>query len=1093
MIQPARTQQPWILGLDLGANSLGWVALKIGEDGEPAGLLHPPEEMPTRPSMGVRIFDEGVENYGQGDREASRAVKRRMARLQRRQTKRRARRITKVFNILQSAGLLPAFEAGAVLAHGSPEAARDKLLKELDEQLAQDWSPRVPIAERSQVFELVPYVLRAYALERPLESFALGRALFHLAQRRGFLSNRKTDGKDNERSKVLKDISALQLAIDDLGIGSTLGKYLYQQGLRGERLRRRWTKRAMYVAEFEAIWGAQASESPRLMTDELKERLKTALFHQRPLKDQSGLVGTCEHESGAEYRDVHGEVQRTRRRRRAPECLLVSQRFRIWQTINNIRVKTGDGSDAPLNAERRDRLARELDTIPDITITAAKKLLGISPKVKLNIQDATSKTIRGNRTNHSLIGVFGDRWLALDPAVQEAVVWDIWNAKDNATLVAKARERHGVWARLAPTRWEAEMLDDLVISGDYTSLSQCAMERLLPALQDGLPYATAVQRVYGHLISKEAVDLLGPVRVMFRDLRNPVVSRALNELRRVVNALVREYGKPASVRIELARDMKRGKDDRKRMQENIEKNEGIRMRARERLLQEIGRVNPSGGDILRMRLHEECGGVCPYTGRSIGMSQLLSGEVDVEHIIPFSRCRDDSFTNLTLCFAETNRNEKKNGTPFEAFGHDPERWEGMCDRMRKHVTDRRMSEGKLRRFLMTPAEQAEFLAGFLSSQLNDTRHASLRAREYLTTLFGGDLGRGVDAQGKTRVQVGNGTITALVRRTHGIDRLLPTPPGEKRADHRHHAVDAVSIALTSPVFAQRLSRNAEQEWETRKRRLGVLPDPWPTFVEDVKKCLEQIVPSFRIDNRVRGPLHAESIYSPRRGDSGVRQGDGEYTHIRKPVTSLSPRDIEAIVDPRIRETVTRFLDGRDPKKVCVADKAETHPALIAKDGRRIPIFRVRIKKKNTTYQVGRGGRSRQVENSENHHLVVKDVVDAKGRRKVQYHLVSMFEAYRRKTAVPPEAIIAIDASVRFSLRRNDLVELAELDSAPRLCRVLSISDAEFEGCWATDARTIDVRKREKARVRIGPAKLANGLRCRKVLITPIGVLRPCRV
>jgi hypothetical protein len=140
--------------------------------------------------------------------------------------------------------------------------------------------------------------------------------------------------------------------------------------------------------------------------------------------------------------------------------------------------------------------------------------------------------------------------------------------------------------------------------------------------------------------------------------------------------------------------------------------------------------------------------------------------------------------------------------------------------------------------------------------------------------------------------------------------------------------------------------------------------------------------------------------------------------------------------------------------------------------------------------VGGRGRERNVESGENHHLLVKDMVDARGRRKVAFRLVSLFDACQRKARRQP--IVERDAATRFTLRRNDVVQIREPDTPARLCRVLSITEAEFEGCWIHDARTFEVRRRSGGRVRIGPAKLAAGLDCRKLSISPIGVVRPCR-
>ena len=108
-------------------------------------------------------------------KDESQNIKRRQARLQRRQLWRRGRRLKKVFHVLQKAGLLPADEAR------TPEQ-RHELLKKLDAELAKTFLP-----EHDRVAgHLLPYRLRAWRSTKPLPPFAFGRALFHLAQRRGF-------------------------------------------------------------------------------------------------------------------------------------------------------------------------------------------------------------------------------------------------------------------------------------------------------------------------------------------------------------------------------------------------------------------------------------------------------------------------------------------------------------------------------------------------------------------------------------------------------------------------------------------------------------------------------------------------------------------------------------------------------------------------------------------------------------------------------------------------------------------------------------------------------------------------------------------
>lgn len=1079
----AGSHRQFVLGIDLGANSVGWAALALKEDGEPDGLLHPPEEMASQPSIGVRIFEMGVENYGQGEREETRGKKRRQARLQRRQTERRARRERKVFGLLQRAGLLPAFDPGAFERDGGPEAARDRLLKALDESLARRMQAVLPPEQRRAAHELLPYLLRARGLDAALAAHELGRAFYHLAQRRGFLSNRKAGKKDEDVGAVKKGISELRRAMESEG-ARTLGEYLARAGKAGVRLRRRWTSRDMYLEEFEKLWRAHSPHHSGILTQELYKRLHRALFHQRPLKSQRHLVGSCELENGGDYVSLDtGAVTRVKRRRRAPECLLVSQRFRLVQKVNDLAVVDELGRSELLSQEQRARLIQELQIRDALTFKEIKELLGMPPrKTRFNLEAGGEKKLLGNRTNAALLRVFGDRWDALAAADKDLAILEIWGAADDEVLRRRARERKGVWARLRVSRSEAEELAEIPISSEYMGLSRRAMERLLPVMEAGKQYVTAVREVYGERVSAEAVELLPPVREVLDDLRNPVVQRALTELRHVVNTLIKYYGKPEEIRIELARDLKRGKEERNRLIRRMRENESERKELAERIAHEAGIASPTGTDILKLRLAEECGWVCPYTGRSISMGQLFGGDVDIEHILPLSGCLDDSFLNKTLCFADVNRGEKRNRTPFEAFGSDPSHWEEMVQRMTRNVREHDMPAIKLERFQLAAEALESYLTEFKASQLNDTRHASVRAKEYLARLYGGNLSQGVDATGRRRILIGNGQATAILRRSLGLDAVLPTGPERKREDHRHHAVDAVAVALTGPATIQRLSSNID--YGKGRPRPGAMSPPWTGFVEDLKSGVERIVVSFRIDNRVRGPLHAETLYSPPRREDGAPAGDGRFVHVRKRLEELSLKEVEDIVDPRIRALVKDALNGSAPKEVFIEGKPETYPQLSNRNGKPIPVLRVRIKKAGLAEGIGTGNRQRFVQSDENHHLEISEQMDKRGRAKWVGRVVSLAEAYAR-TRNGKEVILR-DLGFQFSLAKDDTVVQQET-GRPVYLRVRGFSEGEVEFTHASDARL----KKFRERIRISPGVMAKS-GSRKVVVSPIGVQRPCR-
>jgi len=309
---------------------------------------------------GVRVFDAGmVGDIGSG-REESRNKARRDARLHRRQLLRHRRRMKKLFNLLQRFGLLPPGNAS------TPDKLQD-FINDLDRTIrASEWfkekasSGRYPAPEQT-----LPYILRASALDEALEPFFLGRALYHLAQRRGFWSNRKqTAKKDDDEGKVKEGIAELRKSMQEKQ-ARTLGEHLSRLSPNEERIRSRWTARDMYAKEFDAMWDAQAAHHPDLLTPERKKELHHAIFFQRPLWFDPNTVGQCELERDS---------------RRAPAYLLISQRFRLAQTVNNIKVLPPGEPERDLTPADRKKLMEELEAKGDLTFKQVRKLLDLPEK-----------------------------------------------------------------------------------------------------------------------------------------------------------------------------------------------------------------------------------------------------------------------------------------------------------------------------------------------------------------------------------------------------------------------------------------------------------------------------------------------------------------------------------------------------------------------------------------------------------------------------------------------------------------------------------------------------------------------------------------
>jgi len=331
----------------------------------------------------------------------------------RRQINRRAMRTYHLFSLLQSAGLLPTVAATAPIADSQTSknikkqqqrAGRDSILTNLDKGILARRQEKLK-SEGASAEDLrllpkrLPYVLRARALDQKLEPDELGRALYHLGQRRGFESNRKALAKKDEDKSVVK--AGIKKLLEDMGNvkARTLGEFFSQQNPEEERIRTKWTSRQMYKEEFDQIWQAQSQHHPEVLTDKLKKEIQRAVFFQRPLKIQSHLIGECEYEEG---------------KKRAPMGILAFQRFRILQTVNNLKFISNYQA-RPLTPEERNKLIEALggkgdllDEKGNLSFTNAKKVTGLKSG-KFNFDRGTKPKLVGNRTAAKLRPIFGER------------------------------------------------------------------------------------------------------------------------------------------------------------------------------------------------------------------------------------------------------------------------------------------------------------------------------------------------------------------------------------------------------------------------------------------------------------------------------------------------------------------------------------------------------------------------------------------------------------------------------------------------------------------------------------------------------------
>ncbi len=1058
----------FVLGIDLGTNSIGWALVGL-VDGEPAGVIR----------AGVRVFEAGMEGDIASGREESRNKARRDARLHRRQLWRRRRRLVRLAHILQRYCLLP---EGNVT---DPEARQD-FLNRLDSAILA--SPWFAAKEKSRAFpeprHTMPYILRAAALDEALPPHYLGRALYHLAQRRGFLSGRLKPAKKEDDEGVVKEgIGELRRKMQEGG-ARTLGEYFSRLSPREERIRSRWTARDMYGEEFDAILAAQAKHHPELLTQERKKELHRAIFYQRPLWFDPNSVGACELEPDC---------------RRAPAYLIVAQRFRLLQTINNLRLLPPGEPERPPTPKEREKLAEALELRGDLTFIQIRKLLGLAKEHVFTLERGGEKRLKGNRTNADFYEIFGDRWRQMSPGERDQAVEYVHAFQKPQKLQEAAKKKWGLDDKAA------EKFAAISLEADYMSLSRRAMEKLLPLLEAGVTYGEARRQLYPEQFqASEPKPLLPPVEMALSEIRNPAVMRSLTELRKVVNAIIRQHGEPQEIRIELARELKRSKKQRSQITDTNRKNEKARSEAAKRIIAEAGIPEPKPDDKRKFLLAEECHWQCPYTGRSISVESLFGGEpqFDIEHIIPFSRSLDNSFLNLTLCYVPENRSVKGNKTPHEAYAGDPELYEQIVDRVKRFTGERRTVAEKVRRFKLGAEELENFLSDFRDRQLNDTAYATTLAKRYLGLLYGGEI----DANGQRRVQASSGQPTAYFRNLWKLNAILSdgdTSHGgqlpKKRNDHRHHAVDAVVIGLTEPRMIKRLSDAAQRAPLEGRKRFGSLEAPWTNFVDSVRAEIDKVVVSHRVSKKVSGPLHEETIYSrpfpvaaiPHAGSpKTARRSETAATvvRVRKSLAALTKTEVEDIADPKVQELVVKKLAelGGDPKKFADEKNLPRFPT----SG--VPIRRVRIHKAVPTFPLGEGRTARHVTPESNHHVEIYSVRDKKGRERWAGEVVSMFEAYQRLRNRRPlvEKNHGPEAEFKFSLASGEVIECNGEAGKQELLVLRGISQFESGYVDINLARLNDARQKAEIIksgqwVRIGPNRLAQ-LAARKVVVGPLG-------
>lgn len=886
------------LGLDIGTNSVGsaWIDLKQ-----------------HKMRMGASVFPAGIEE-SDTKRGAPKNQARRGARCQRRSIERRAKRKHQMRSFLVQKGWIDTDE--------------------------RKW------------LGMNPWILRRDGLKRELSPYEFGRVLLHLTQRRGAFGFDSDSDEDKEQGKIKEAISHTRQEIAKYN-AETFGELMAMQfqerkipiekvDKQGKRVEisspiRNRTKgsgegtyefcadRDLIWDEFDKLWNKQKSFGGELaaqLTDECRKELdnpkgdaawryKGILLGQRKTYWDMGTMARCD----LEPTDM-----------RCPKGDMYAQEFLVLETVNNIRITARGESNRPLTREEREKVINALEKQKTASEATVRKALGIDKGEKktqytLSLEKDPERGLNTNWFRREIVlGAIGpEKWAKMGDRDRESInrailTFDPQDKNDAEQLTTGCRKWWGfdegqttqfieAWKN-----WKKRPKVD-----DRVNYSRKAIRNLLPYMRDGSTVnkarelfaedaengATAEQRTRYCFGAKTASrrtrqygekhpDLLPPAP---DDLSNPVVRKAIHEVRRHIQAYIREFGcKPDRVVVELAREARQSAKVRnKQLADNRQ-----REKERKKIIQEFNlegsTKNQQEKAIKRVLLCREQRQRCAYCEEekdTISEKAAAEGtEVELDHIIPESRGGDSGMNNLVLCHTRCNRG-KGNKTPREWLTQEQF---GRLEKRLQHLKKTTKWDN-----LHTDAPDID---GFVESQLTDTAYASRQVVGWLRdVLYEGER------DGVRRVFTTKGRYTSILRRDWGLfpDKKEANSEGEQgkknRADHRHHALDAVVIALSGPERLSQLAQAAEKQELAKSegyeypKRDPVRP-PWgdfDSFRADVMKEWNNIVVAHRPERRkITGAFHRDTHFGPLLDKKGQLTG---HCTVRKFAVELTPKHL----------------------------------------------------------------------------------------------------------------------------------------------------------------------------------------------------------
>lgn len=956
-----------ILGLDLGVASIGWCLIEVDNNNNPCKIL----------GMGSRIVPLSTDDANEFS--TGNAISKNAKRTEKRTTRKGYDR----YQLRRYALTCELRKLGM-----SPDEGLIKLPS------LELWQLRAKAATPGQKLTLPE----------------IGRVLYHINQKRGYKHAKSDESSDTKQKAYVADVNARFAMI--LEREQTIGQYFAEMIKQSEiitdkgplftyRTKEQVFPRKAYEAEFDQIMSVQRQYYPDILTDDEIDKLRNEIiFYQRGLKSCKHLVSLCEFEK-KEFVNKNGNIVFDGPKV-APKTSPLFQVCKIWESVNNIVLKNRRGEELFIEKAQRKDMYDFLNDHEKMTLTDMYKILGISKSDGWWGGKAIGKGLQGNTTRMALKKALADTPEAdkllqfnlkiedtslVDEETGEIIqivsknfqkenLYDLWHTiysiSDKTELANALKKKYGIDDEDVVNRLYAI---DFVKPG-FGNKSAKAMRRILPYLQQGLMYSEACECAgFRHSESLTKQENLGRKllekipNLKKNELRQPVVEKILNQMINVINSLLDEHGKIDEIRVELARELKQSKDERATTEKNMRDRERENKSITEQI-EEFG-IRTSKSRIQKYRMWTEANEKCFYCGAAVNAKDFLSGlDVEIEHIIPKSLLFDDSFANKVCACRKCNA-KKGNQTAYDFMkGEGEELFNQYLTRVESYFKDGKISKTKRDR-LLTPANKIP--TDFIERDLRLSQYISRKSVEILKQVC-------------YSVNSTTGSVTDFIRHIWGYDNVLhhlnfdrykkcglteikeANHKGKviseeriigwtKRLDHRHHAIDALVVAMTQQGFIQRLNhlnterdamfQEVEKQQDEWKHDYSLLQE-WikekPHFsFEEVATEVDKILVSFKSGKRVatkstryvfknkkkiavqdniivpRGSLSEESVY-----------GKIRVMDFNKPIKYIFEHS-DLIVKPYIKQLVeSRIEENKGDVKKAISSLKKA-PILIGKN------------------------------------------------------------------------------------------------------------------------------------------------------------------